>query len=528
MSIRSPQSLTSSRRAFLAIAASVGAAVGVGVANRPDGASAFGTDRFRLPLVNRNRELRGTWIATVANLNWPTNPSATPAAQQKELQAMLDNAVKCRLNAVFFQVRPMSDAFYASALAPWSSFLTGTQGKSPGWDPLAFAILEAHKRGLELHAWLNPYRVASKLTVDRPLAANNIAKLHPEWTFTFDGGIYLNPGIPQVSQHLHDVIDELTRKYNVDGVHFDDYFYPYPIAGQVIPDDKTYAAYNPKGLSLDDWRRDNVNRLVAGIRPVVRKNRPRAQFGISPFGIWRNKSTDPRGSDTAGTQSYDQIFADTYTWVKKRWIDYIAPQVYWDMNLTVAAYSKLVPWWANVVKGTGVRLYIGEASYKIGTNEVWKDPEEMVRHLELCAKTPLVRGNIWFSSTVFFSDPLGTTTRILETYYKKPAPRANEPGAPSRPQATVARRATSGVSVEFLNLGGAAAERFTVYRRSGNTVGDAISLTMWDVVGDVFNTGAVNHSFLDVTAAGGATYTYYITAVGPSGLESAPVMAVVK
>ncbi|GAA5706643.1 hypothetical protein AQJ43_16460 [Streptomyces avermitilis] len=369
-------------------------------------------------------ELRGMWLATVANRDWPSRTGLTPAEQRAELLAHLDTAVRRRLNAVFFQVRPTADALWPSPYEPWSQYLTGTQGKDPGWDPLGTAVAEAHARGLELHAWFNPYRIANHTDPAR-LVASHPARLHPDWAVPYGGKLYYNPGLPEVRAFVQDAMLDAVRRYRVDGVHFDDYFYPYPVAGQTFDDDAAYAAHGADFPDRASWRRHNIDRLVSETAALIRKVRPAARFGISPFGVWRNAATDPLGSDTrAGVQTYDDLYADTRTWVRECWIDYICPQVYWNIGFAAADYAKLVPWWAAVAKGTGVRLYVGEALYKAGDPAqpaAWQDPVELSRHLTLAKGYPQVRGHVFFSAKEVAADRIGALARVVADHYQQPA-----------------------------------------------------------------------------------------------------------
>lgn len=372
------------------------------------------------PVRPRRRELRGMWLATVANRDWPSRAGLGAAEQRAELIAHLDTAVRRRLNAVIFQIRPTADALWPSDHEPWSAVLTGTQGRDPGWDPLGTAVAEAHARGLELHAWCNPYRIANHTDPGR-LIPTHPARLHPEWVVPYGGKLYYNPGLPEVRRFVVDAMLDAVEKYPVDAVHFDDYFYPYPVAGQTFDDDAAYATYGGDFPDRAAWRRDNIDRLIREMAARIRKTRPRTRFGISPFGVWRNKATDPLGSDTtAGVQTYDDLHADTRKWVRERWIDYVVPQVYWNIGFAAADYAKLVPWWARVVRGTGVRLYIGEALYKAGDPAqpaAWQDPAELSRHLTLADRYPEVRGHVFFSAKEVGQDRNGAMARVVADHY---------------------------------------------------------------------------------------------------------------
>ncbi|MEV6160881.1 family 10 glycosylhydrolase [Streptomyces sp. NPDC052052] len=368
-----------------------------------------------------NSELRGMWIATVVNVDWPSTTGLTAAEQKAELIAYLDEAVDRRLNAVIFQVRPTADALWPSPYEPWSQYLTGVQGKDPGWDPLGTAVEEAHRRGLELHAWFNPYRVANHTDPSR-LVSTHPARLHPEWVLPYGGKLYYNPGIPEVRRFVQDAMLDAVRRYDIDAVHWDDYFYPYPVAGQVFDDDATYATYGAGFTDKAAWRRDNTDKLVRETAERIKSIKRNVRFGISPFGVWRNVATDPLGSDTkAGVQTYDDLYADTRGWVQKGWIDYICPQIYWNIGFAAADYAKLLPWWDEVVRGTGVDLFVGEALYKAGDPAqpaAWQDPAELSRHLDFAAGYDQVRGHVYFSGKNVVTDRIGAMDQVVADHYR--------------------------------------------------------------------------------------------------------------
>ncbi|MFI2509766.1 glycoside hydrolase family 10 protein [Streptomyces sp. NPDC018972] len=370
-------------------------------------------------------EMRGMWVATVTNRDWPSRPGLSAARQRAELLAHLDAAVRNRLNTVIFQVRPTADALWPSPYEPWSQYLTGTQGAHPGWDPLGTAVAEAHARGLELHAWFNPYRVALHTDPGR-LTASHPARRNPGWTVPYGGKLYYNPGLPEVRAFVREAMLDAVRRYPVDAVHFDDYFYPYPVAGQTFDDDLAYDTHGGGFPDRAAWRRDNVDRLVRETAAGIKEIRPGTRFGISPFGVWRNADVDERGSDTrAGVQTYDDLHADTRRWARENWIDYICPQLYWlaqPLDQQVPAnYAVLIDWWSRVVRGSGTKLYIGEALYKVGAADQpnqWSDPAELSRHLDLCSTFPEVRGNIFFAAKEVGQDPLGAMSMLVDKHYR--------------------------------------------------------------------------------------------------------------
>ncbi|GAA0608697.1 glycoside hydrolase family 10 protein [Streptomyces crystallinus] len=368
----------------------------------------------------RPLEFRGTWLATVSNLDWPSQPGLPPERQQAELLAHLDRAAALRLNVVALQVRPTADALWASPYEPWSQYLSGVQGQDPGWDPLGTAVREAHRRGLELHAWFNPYRVANHTDPSR-LVPTHPARLHPDWVVAYGGKLYYNPGIPEVRHFVQDAMLDAVARYDVDAVHWDDYFYPYPVAGQAFADDDAYARYGAGFPDRAAWRRDNIDRLVRETAARIKQTARRVKFGISPFAVWRNAATDPLGSPTtAGVQTYDDLHADTRKWVREHWIDYICPQVYWNIGFQAADYAKLVPWWDAVARGSGTQLIIGEALYKAGNPAqppAWQDPAELSRHLTLARKYPSVRGHCFFSAKDVAEDRIGAMARVVADHY---------------------------------------------------------------------------------------------------------------
>jgi uncharacterized lipoprotein YddW (UPF0748 family) len=360
-------------------------------------------------------EMRGAWISTVYNLDWPSASSyGNVSEQQQEFEQLLDDLLEMGLNTVFVQVRPAGDALYPSSLVPWSKYLTGTQGKDPGYDPLAFMIEAAHDRGMEFHAWFNPFR-ASTDNKREGLAPQHVVHTHPEWIVEANNRLFINPGIPEARQHIIDAIMEVVTQYHIDGVHLDDYFYP---SNTAFPDDASYSAYNPTGLDRASWRRSNINDFVQQLGASIKRVKPHVEFGISPFGVWRNQSVDPTGSATrASVSAYDDMSADVRTWIQQEWIDYVMPQLYWSMSFEVARYDKLVDWWVQEVAGTNVDLYIGHSPYKIGTQESgWHTAQEIINQLEYNQQYPQIKGSVFFSAKDLRRNPLGIV-ELLRAYY---------------------------------------------------------------------------------------------------------------
>lgn len=436
--------------------------------SRPVYYSSDSTEPIEIPVANTptKRQFRGSWVPTVNQIS--IKPSATEQDFQSQFDSILGGFDSAYLNALIFQVRPAQDAFYPSALNPWSQFLTGAQGKDPGYDPLKWMIERTHQRGLEYHAWFNPYRVtassltsvamltalglnadqANALTAPQAiralneagvLADTNYAVQHPENVLLFNGLLFLNPGIPDAMKHVIDSINEIATTYDIDAVHLDDYFYPYnaTISGKTVSfastraDHDTFLQY---GLSQDypdteagiaDWRRANVTALISGIHTdldTVNRTRGTAiQFGVSPFGIWQHASVDPRGSHTptSSTSSYSVEYADTYSWVKNELVDYIAPQIYWSFDQTAAPYGELARWWNSVVEGTNVHLYIGHANYKYVGNgprdATWMNPDEIPHQMLFNQTLSAVSGSIFYGYNDITPSDTSTVTGDLLT-----------------------------------------------------------------------------------------------------------------
>lgn len=392
------------RRAFL-----MGAGVlGLGAASGFTPAAPF--------CAGPHAQMRAVWISTVSNIDWPNRSGLGVEEQKQQYRGILDDAVRLRLNTVIVQVRPAADALWPSPHEPWSRWLTGTQGRDPGYDPLAFLVEETHARGLALHAWFNPYRVTANGDAST-LVEGHPARRHPDWVLSYGGRLFYDPGLPAVRDFVITAVMDAVQRYAIDGVVFDDYFYPYPIADTPIPDGATFAAHGNGIGDIGDWRRDNVNQLVRGMKERIHAAKPDVVFGISPFGIWRNKGQDERGSATTGLASFSAIYADSLTWVKQGWVDYIAPQIYWEIGNAAADYATLVPWWAGAVAGTDVRLYIGQAAYKVGSSPAWDDGQ-LAAHLALNRAHPEVRGDMYFSVKSLRTNASGAMARVVDEHYR--------------------------------------------------------------------------------------------------------------
>ncbi|MCG9793562.1 glycoside hydrolase family 10 protein [Flavobacterium algicola] len=374
------------------------------------------------PMHPKN-EFRAVWIATVVNIDWPKSSLDAVAKQKADYIEILDTYKKLNYNVVIVQVRSVGDAFYPSKFAPWSRYLTGKEGKAPDpyYDPLEWMITQAHQRGFEFHAWFNPFRATFDLKKET-LSPNHDMVKHPDWMIKYGDKYYYNPGLPEVQSQLVSVIEEVVRNYDIDAVHLDDYFYPYKIAGQDFNDFTAYRKYG-NGLSLADWRRLNTNNYVKCTNYAIKKIKPWVQFGISPFGVWRNKSVDPKGSDTqSGQTNYDDLFADPMAWMEYKWVDYILPQLYWSIDHKTASYSKLLKWWSENSNGNAA-VYIGNSSYKINTDsdKKWTNPYEIPNQINLNRSYKNIQGNGFFSAKWFVNNNKAVTKILSENQYKYPA-----------------------------------------------------------------------------------------------------------
>lgn len=371
--------------------------------------------------AQQKREFRGVWIATVDNIDWPIKGSRDSDSQRIDFIRILDMHQRNGMNAVVVQIRPATDAFYPSPYEPWSEWLTGTQGKPPApyFDPLEFMIKEAHKRNMEFHAWMNPYRAVFKIGVSS-ISPTHITRLHPEWFLTYGDKRYFDPGNKEAQNYVVNIVKDVVSRYEVDAIHFDDYFYPYRLPGKEFPDNGSFLKYG-NGMNKGDWRRSNTDSIIKSLFTAIKKVNPKCQFGISPFGVWRNASVDSlRGSNTqAGQTNYDDLYADILLWLKNGWVDYITPQLYWEFEHKQAPYQILLDWWG---KNTyGKNCYIGLGYYKAGSNANWRDKTQLTRQIEALRTTPNINGMVFFSSKSFDNNPNGWNDSLRNIYFKEPA-----------------------------------------------------------------------------------------------------------
>ena len=367
-------------------------------------------------------EFRAVWVATVANIDFPSDKFENSFAERQEFIRLLDMSKRNGMNAVVVQIRPAADAFYPSPYEPWSEWLTGKQGRPPVpyFDPLKFMITETHKRGMEFHAWMNPYRAVFDIRKSS-ISPTHITRLHPDWFINYGGTKYFDPGNKQVQQYLNNIVSDVVSRYDIDAIHFDDYFYPYRIQGETFDDAVSYEKYG-NGMSLDDWRRSNVDSIIAKLSRTIKEKNPYCKFGISPFGVWRNASQDPDGSNTLAHQTdYDDLYADILLWLKHKWIDYVAPQLYWSIGRKGVPFEVLLDWWAHHAYGR--QLYIGQGIYRALETRTgpWKDKEQLPEQIQLMRQYPQVQGSIFFSSSTFLSNPHGWDDSLRNDYYRYPA-----------------------------------------------------------------------------------------------------------
>jgi len=363
------------------------------------------------------REFRAAWIQSV---NGQFRGMPTEKLKQN-LIGQLNSLQKAGINAIIFQVRPEADALYASRLEPWSRFLTGVQGKAPEpyWDPMQFMIDECHKRGMEFHAWINPYR--TKTTLKSELAPNHVYNIHPEWFVTYGDQLYFDPALPESRRHICMVVSDIVSRYDVDAIHMDDYFYPYPIKGKDFPDDASFARFGGGFSNKGDWRRSNVNVLIKKLHETIREIKPWVKFGVSPFGIYRNESSDPLGSKTKGLQNYDDLYADVLLWAREGWIDYNIPQIYWHIGHPVADYETLVKWWA---KNTENRpLFIGQSVMNTVQNADPKNPSinQLPRKMALQRAYQTIGGSCQWPASAVVENAGKYRDALIAEYHKYPA-----------------------------------------------------------------------------------------------------------
>lgn len=507
-------------------------------------------------------EMRGVWIATLVNIDWPSKES-TVRQRKAEFQNLLDSLERVNINTVLFQVRPHGDALYKSSYEPWSEYLTGKQGQEPSditgsCDPFAYIIEESHKRGIEVHAWLNPYRITAYSDTTR-LDSSHIYFKHPEWfvKHTADGRYYFIPGIEESQEFVLKVVEEIVADYDVDAIHFDDYFYQYPDReGKNINDSLQYAQYiaqfdpltntrsdtviTKAGDSvkyellevkrefdnIHDWRRNNVNNMVEEVHNRIVQTKPWVKFGISPFGVYKNKDVNnPDGSETsAGVTNYYDLYADVLYWMEQGWVDYITPQIYWRTDHTKAAFDVLLDWWDNHYNEK-VKLFIGHGIYRVGSPdfqkyEFWKTTDGFVDQIDLVRASKNAEGSMHFSARYFVENPININEALGEKY-NKPAigpvysDAKENPSVVSAPEVSGSRKA--GVKIQWDDITDNDIRYYLVYRFEGDKVGD---MSVADNIVAKVPGYAVKHQFVDTAVKRSKKYTYVVTSVDRYNVES--------
>lgn len=381
---------------------------------------------FSSPVFGQMPPFRAAWFSTVANIDWPSREAIGSTEKQKqEMTNLLDQMEALNLNTVIFQVRPTADALYPSELEPWSKWLTGTQGQDNDvhYDPLAYMCQEAHKRHMDVHVWINPYRVTlgNSLKIE-DVAASHLYRQHPEMFWKYDTQWYFEPGLDETRAWLCRVVADLVTRYDIQGVHLDDYFYPYPKAGQDLPDSACFAAH-PRGYTdINDWRRNNVNMAIRDMHNTIQAIKPNVELGISPFGIWRNIANDPRGSQTTGLSNYDELYADVLLWMEKGWIDYVVPQLYWYIGQKGSDHQILAYWWAEQAKlYPNCKLYAGMSVGRMNSKATtpWGQGNEICRQMRLHRSIPEFQGEVFFSLKGLLRNPMGICDSLKNDFFKK-------------------------------------------------------------------------------------------------------------
>lgn len=470
------------------------------------------------------REFRAAWIATVNNIDFPSNKNLTATQQQAEFINILNQHKQTGFNAIVVQIRPTSDALYESSFEPWSEVLTGKQGQNPQYDPMKFMIEECRKRGLEFHAWFNPYRVVADVNTAKIDSSKHIAAKRPELLLAYGNLRILNPGLQDSRNYVTKIVIDVVRRYDVDGVHFDDYFYPYPVSGTVLNDDVTFTQNSRGFTNKNNWRRDNIDLLIKQVSDSIKAVKPYVKFGVSPFGIWQNKTaSQPEGSATNGLQSYSDIYADSRKWIQQGWVDYLAPQLYWYIGFSVADYSILANWWNNVVTEPR-HIYIGQAMYRVNADANW-NANEIPKQIILNRNLKNVFGSIYYNTTSVNKNLLGARDSLRNNYYKYPAllPQMTwkDNVLPNSPTNLISTITADGVQLKWsydktvtneMNK----TKQFVIYRFKTN---EKVDITDYKSI--IYITPTAEENFVDKSAKD-ANYSYVVTALDRLHNESLP------
>jgi uncharacterized lipoprotein YddW (UPF0748 family) len=474
------------------------------------------------------REFRGVWVATVANIDWPSKPGLSVDQQKQELIGLLEQHKANGLNAIILQVRPAADAFYSKSREPWSQWLMGRQGiaPGPGYDPLAFAIKEAHSRGMELHAWFNPYRAT--MSANAVVSPDHMTRKRPDLFFVYGGKKQFDPGIPEVREYIVQVILDVVKGYDVDGIHFDDYFYPYKISGQTINDAATFNKYPNGFINISDWRRNNVDLLIKQLDDSIHRYKKYVKFGISPFGIWKNLDEDSLGSATNGLSNYSELYADSRKWVKEGWVDYINPQIYFSFTRQAAPFGTLVDWWSN--NAFGRHVYIGQGPYLIHNGSsrkeaAWAFPNQIPNQIKYIRGNNRIQGSVFFSSKSFSTVARALGDSLKTNYYKYPALPPQMPWlddvVPNQPLNLTAEAQHDGVHLKWEKplkaTDGETASGYVIYRfNEGEKIDVLDAKNILKISFEDFP------SFIDTNVEKGKRYNYLVTALDRLKNESEP------
>ncbi|MCB0700749.1 MAG: family 10 glycosylhydrolase [Chitinophagales bacterium] len=466
------------------------------------------------------REFRAAWIATVSNIDWPSKPGLPAAQQQAEFIARLDQLKAMGCNAVIVQVRPACDAFYSLVVEPWSRYLTGKQGQPPFpyYDPLKFMIEETHKRNMEFHAWFNPFR-ALVIKTKNPNPPDHVTLQHPHWIVHYGTKSYLNPGIPEAREYVIRVITDVVKRYDIDAVHLDDYFYPYRIAGVEFGDAATYKTYGKGFESKDDWRRNNVDLFVSVLNTNIKEIKPYVKLGISPFGVWRNASKDPRGSETRGGQTcYDDLYSDVVLWMQNGWIDYLVPQLYWEHGHRLVAFETLMPWWdAHSAKR---HTYYGLGVYRMlnATKPPWNTPGELLWQMQDVRQKTKHPGFVFYSTSNFdkLNNGIGDSVARFNRYIALPPRMPWLDSIAPPPPTLIAEAYTKGLLLKWTGENPLNEKlRFAVYRFEKN---EKVDLNKAEKLVSIVN----NPEYFDYEADKHTGSKYVVTALDRLWNESEP------
>ncbi len=488
-------------------------------------------------------EFRAAWVATVDNIDWPSRGNYNSALQKAEFIRQLDMLQRIGMNAVIVQVRPACDAFFPSAIEPWSEWLTGQQGRAPVpfYDPLEFMITETHKRGMEFHAWCNPYRAVFetghssvvithkggrryrkvKRVKQSSIALNHVSLVHPDWIIKYGETKYLDPGNKEVQLYVNSVVRDMLSRYDVDAIHFDDYFYPYRIGEVEFQDNASYVKYG-NGMDKENWRRSNVDSVILMLHHTIQGVKKTCKFGISPFGVWRNRTRDSLGSDTrAGQTNYDDLYADILLWLKNGWIDYVVPQLYWEFEQKNAPFGILLDWWSK--NHFDRPCYIGLGIFRAGSNIYWKDKNQLPRQLRAIRDHPDIGGQVYFSSSSFYSNINGWNDTLRENFYNYPALIAPMPWIDSvRPSVPVVNINSSHDSLVFRFEKGNLSDTlkgFAVYKAEG-----AFNIDSGRVFRFIPNNPGAEMIFSLNELMNQSQGRYFVTAISKTNNESDPVL----